>query len=67
MVQGLDTNHRELPLAAGVTADIALYAYTGPNIKSAKLYANLFAYSPDLEALYYDIKYPLDMIDYLDE
>lgn len=66
MVQGLDTNHRELPLADGVTADIALYAYTGPNISSAKLYANLSIAVPELESLYFDIKYPFDMLSFLD-
>ncbi len=66
-VQGLDTNHRELPLEEGVTADIALYAYTGPKIASVSLYVNLFEFSPALEALYYDICYPLDMLDYLDD
>ncbi len=66
LVQGLDTNHRELPLAEGETVDVALYAYTGPKAPSVKFYAKLFAYSPDLEALYYDIIYPLDLLDHLD-
>lgn len=66
MVQGLDTNHRELPLTEGVTADVALYAYTGPKIGSAKLYVSLFDYSPVLETLYYDIRYPFDLLEFLD-
>ena len=66
MVQGLDTNHRELPLDVGQAADVALYAYTGPKVASASLYVNLVELCPEVEGLYYDIKYPLEMLDYLD-
>ncbi len=66
LIQGLDTNHREAPLACGAVADIALYAYTGPKVENAKLYAYLLELCPEAEALYYDIRYPLDMLDYLD-
>ncbi len=67
MVQGLDTNHREYPLEYNKSVDVALYAYTGPKIEKAKLFASIVQISPDAENLYFDIKYPLDMLKYLDK
>ena len=66
MIQGLDTNHRELPLIEGVEADVVLYAYTGSKTTSAHLYVNLIEIYPELDALYFDLKYPFDMLSFLD-
>lgn len=65
LIQGLDVNHRELPIEAGARADVDLYAYTGPKIASAKLFVNTAELCVDAEGLYFDIKYPLDMLEYL--
>ncbi|MBQ8356908.1 MAG: alpha-mannosidase [Clostridia bacterium] len=67
MVQGLDINHRESPLTAGETADVALYAYTGPKIERAQLFADLMELDTDVEGLYYDIRYPFEMLEYLNK
>ena len=67
MVQGLDTNHRESPLKAGVEADVAIYAYTGPKIERAQLFAKTMELDLDVEGMYYDIRYPFEMLEYLNK
>lgn len=62
--QGLDTNHLELRLDVG-TNDIYLYGYTGPAIERANLYLSVATADRDVTELYYDIQYPLEMLDYL--
>lgn len=64
MRQGLDTNHTELRLDVGEN-DVYLYAYTGPAIPQANLYLTVASEDPDVTELFYDIKYPLQMLDYL--
>ncbi len=66
MVQGLDVNHREVALPEGEATDIALYAYVGPKLEDAQLFVSTVELSLPVDALYYDIRYPLDMLDYLD-
>ena len=65
MVQGLDINHRESPLKTGETADVAIYAYTGPKIERAQFFADTMELDVDVEGLYYDIRYPFEMLEYL--
>lgn len=65
MVQGLDINHRESPLAAGERAEVAIYAYTGPKIERAQLFADVVELDVDVEGLYYDLRYPAEMLEYL--
>ncbi len=67
MVQGLDINHRESPLKTGETAEVAIYAYTGPKIERAQLFADLMELNVDVEGLYYDILYPFEMLEYLNK
>ena len=67
MVQGLDINHRESPLAAGETADVAIYAYVGPKIERAQFFADLMELNVEVNGLYYDIRYPFEMLEYLQE
>ena len=62
--QGLDTNHLELRLDVG-TNDVYLYGYTGPTIERANLYLSVAVADRDVTELYYDIQYPLEMLDYL--
>jgi len=65
MRAGLDVNHREVPLEVGKTVDIALYAYTGPRVEKAKLFADVVEIDPEIEGLYYDIRYPFEMLSFL--
>ena len=66
MVQGLDTNHREVELPVGEEAEVALYAYVGPYLERVQLFAYTLELCAPADALYYDIRYPLDMLEYLD-
>ncbi len=66
-VQGLDVNHREVPLKKGEKADVAIYAYTSFTVEKAKLFVSTAELSHDAFALYYDIAYPFDMLTYLSD
>ncbi|MBQ8338969.1 MAG: alpha-mannosidase [Clostridia bacterium] len=66
IAQGLDINHRDHPLETGKTVDVALYAYTGPKVERAQLFVDVVVHSPAIEGLYYDIRYPAEMLEYLD-
>lgn len=63
--QALDTNHTWLPLEDGKDLDIYIYLYTGPN--HAEFFVRLFLKTvhKETEALYYDIKVPLDAMNYI--
>ena len=65
MVQGLDINHREFPLQTGKTADVAVYAYTGAKIERAQFFADLMELNVDVDGLIYDLRYPFEMLEYL--
>ena len=67
MRQGLDNNHRELPLDASREHEIYLYANTGARVEQARFYAALFAFDARVEKLWYDIKVPFDSLAYLEE
>lgn len=67
LIQGLDTNHRELPLVNGQSAEVALYAYTGADVPQARLYAHTMELRPSVESLYYDVRYPLELLEALNE
>ncbi len=66
MRQGMDTNHREVFIGNIGKADIYLYAYTGPKVASAQIFIETRVLDVDVDGLYYDIYYPLGMLDYLD-
>ncbi len=66
-VQGFDRNHDVCPLETGKTADVAIYAYTGMNTPSIKLFVHLCEQVPQVYGLYYDIFYPFEMLKYLNE
>ncbi|MBE6667561.1 MAG: alpha-mannosidase [Ruminococcaceae bacterium] len=65
MRQGMDTNHREVLIGECEKADIYLYAYTGPKVESTKLFVERRTLNEDVDGLYYDILYPIQMLDYL--
>ncbi len=65
MKQGLDTNHREVLIDGAPTADIYLYAYTGAQTETARLFADFRTLDEDVDGLYYDIRFPFEMLDYL--
>ena len=65
MRQGVDVNHREVLLGDLGEAEIYLYAYTGPKIDKARLFVTFRTLDEDVDGLYYDMFYPLNMLDYL--
>ena len=60
----MDLNHHEVILSdsavPGETYDIRLYAYVNSPGKSNFLYIKVFEKEPEAEALYYDMKLPLE-------
>ena len=67
MRQGMDANHRELLLTEEGSKDIYIYAYTGPKQSTAILQADLRVLDTDVNDLYYDLLYPFQMLDYLQQ
>ena len=65
MRQGIDVNHREVLLGDCGDAEIYLYAYTGPKIDKARLLVTFRTLDTDVDGLYYDLFYPIYMLDYL--
>ena len=65
--QGLDTNHRQVYIG-DLTApvEVYLYAYVGMVSESAAILTDKRELVPEVNGLYYDILYPLQMLDYLD-
>ena len=64
MRQGMDTNHTELFLGKG-SFDIYLYAYTGQLVPRTQFFAATYELDQNIDTLYYDLLYPLEMLDYL--
>lgn len=65
-IRGLDSNHRYLKLDSSVESyDIHIYAYSMPAGRRASFYAQLCVFDRDVEKLYYNIKSPLDVMNYL--
>ena len=66
MRQGMDTNHTYVMLDdPNKHYDVYIYGYTGPKISSVKFFAEIRNVNTVPEQLYYDIKVPFDMLDYL--
>lgn len=65
VVQGLDVNHRELLLTekakAGDVYEVYLWGYTGMHDRKSNLFSYLVTIDRELEALYYNIKVPLEI------
>ncbi len=66
MRQGLDTNHREHYLGNASNTDVYIYAYIGSVPTHAKLIVKIKELDLDASGLYYDIAYPLTMLECLD-
>ena len=64
MRQGLDTNHTFVCLD-GTHHDVCLYGYTGAMIPCARLFVQLANVNVDCDQLFYDIRFPFQMLDYL--
>ncbi len=67
MIQGLDINHRYIDIDHYGDCEVVIYACTGWKKYSAEFYAELCNVRSDAEQLYYDIKVPLGMLDFLNE
>lgn len=63
--QGLDNNHTILRLDEGDN-EVYVIAYTGPKCEKNTLDLSVFFPDPEVEGLYFDIKYPLDTVSFLD-
>ena len=67
MRQGLDTNHTWVALdPSDDGAEVWLYGYTGPRIEQTRLFVQLVNVNAGVEKLYYDVREPLEALDYLD-
>lgn len=66
-IRGLDSNHRYLKLDSNADSyDVHLYAYSRPFGMNVDFYAQLCVFDRDIEALYYNLKNPYDVMEYLD-
>ena len=66
LLQGMDPNHTQAYIDAPGHYEVDLYAYSGRVPGRCRLNASLVNINPDVEALYYDIKLPLDTLKFLD-
>ncbi len=60
MVQGLDVNHTDSPLDYGKSYDVMLYFYVGMHEDLVAVRPSVVEVDTEAEALYYDLKVPLD-------
>ncbi len=66
-VRGIDGNHRYLKLDSNVeSVDIHIYAYSRPFGERSQFYAQLCVFDRAVEKLYYDLKVPYGVMEYLD-
>lgn len=65
MRQGLDTNHTYVTLDEAGHYDCYIYGYTGAKISETHFYAELAHVNTDVDQLWYDIRVPFEMLDYL--
>ena len=66
LVQGMDGNHTELYLEDRKEFDLALYAYSGMNSEVYTFRAELQLVQTDCEGLYYDLRVPLEILEFSD-
>lgn len=65
-IRGLDSKHRYLKLDSNADiCEIHLYAFSRPQGQCCAFYAQLCVFDRDVEALYYNIKNPYDVMEYL--
>lgn len=62
--QGMDMNHTEIFLQGRKSFDLALYLYA--NYEVCKFNASIRRFCPDCEALYYDLRVPVEILGITD-
>lgn len=67
MRQGVDRNHSFVAIDDGAAHEITVYAYTGQNRASAEFYVTVGEWIPAVRDLYFDILYPLQLLDCLND
>ena len=65
--QGMDINHQYIELDKDAPNDIYLYAYTGARLERSRLFLTLRSVNSEVEALWYDLKVPFEVLEVLDE
>jgi alpha-mannosidase len=66
-VQGLDTNHRSLPLDVTGESEVFIFAYSGSLAKNLLLNTRINTINKDIEKLYYDILVPYEVLGFSEE
>lgn len=66
LIQGMDVNHTQLYLEGKTGFDLALYAYGGMTGISSFFQAELQRINPDCEQLYYDLRVPMEILQFSD-
>ena len=65
IVQGLDTNHTGVLLESDTPTEVYLYAHTGFDNTNAQLYVDLRELDPEVDGLYYDLRFPCEALSFL--
>ncbi len=65
--QGMDVNHTYIELDKNAENDIYLYAYTGARLEKSRLFPTLRSVNKEVEALWYDLRVPYEVLELLDE
>lgn len=71
LIQGLDVNHREVPITNSAKAkgiyNISLYAYGGKDDKKAEFLPTIAIYNLEVDKLFNDVRVPLEVAELLNE
>ncbi|MBE7023517.1 MAG: alpha-mannosidase [Ruminococcaceae bacterium] len=67
MVYGMDYFHPDIIIDANTEYEMYIYAYTNDSTKMLEFNGFIAEINPLAEKLYYDIKVPFDVCEYLDE
>lgn len=65
--QGLDTNHRSLPLDIVGETELFVYAYSGSMAKNLPFRASIDFINKNIEKLYYDLLVPYEVLGFVEE
>ena len=66
LTQGMDVNHTELFLTSQDDFDLDLYAYAGLEGTLSEFHAELQLIDPDCDKLYYDLRVPMEILEFSD-
>lgn len=65
-IRGIDSKHRYVTLDSNVkTRDVHIYAYSQPSGRRTEFYAQLCEFDREVERLYYNLKNPCQVMEYL--